>query len=236
MRANLLEVVPERPQHFDLPPVEICGQDERVQRSVARAPFVESANRVAEPLDACDERSDTRRTVLDLVAIKMHALAVRKPGGDMDLSGHPEPEIAERRERLDKAQRLHRIELERRVLGRSRHDGDPELGVENLEMLQVEDDFLGRRRFAIDAAASVVGDPAQKEAPAFTFPKPLDERTRNRVQPGSQDVFGNVERQVFVDRMIEAVEIEIENEHVSRPDIFGCGEADGTEAFGERAQ
>ena len=89
---------------------------------------------------------------------------------------------------------------------------------------------LSRPGLAIDAAAGVVSDPAQKQAPAFAFTKPLDERTRNCVQPGSQDVFSDLVRQVLVDRMNEPIEIEIKDEHVRRPDIFGCCEADGTEA------
>ena len=69
VRSNLLEVGPERSQHFDVTPVETGGHDQRVERTIGRALLVEGADRITQGLSPIDHRGNPFRRVLDLVPV-----------------------------------------------------------------------------------------------------------------------------------------------------------------------
>ncbi len=236
MRADLLEVIPQRAEHLDLPPAQPGGQDQRVHGAVARPLLAQRAERVGEPRRAIDHGGDSFRGILDLVAIQVHLLAIRLPDRDVNLSGDAEPEIPERRQRLDEGESLHGVETESEMLRAPRRDPDFQPILERFEMLDVERDFRRRRRLAVDADPGLRGDPAVEVLSTLPFAEMIGKRPRDRVLPRRDELFDDALRRLFVDGMLQTIEVEVEDQDLDGAGVLRGDRIDRTEALRERAR
>jgi hypothetical protein len=142
--------------------------------SVARA--AERAKGIGESRRALDHGRDPKQRILDLVTVEVDVLSAGLADSDVQFSEDMKPEVPQRRQRLDEAERLSGVEAEGDALRAPQGYPDLEPVLEGFEALDVEGNLLGRRRFAVDADSGLGRDPPVEELSPLPLAEVLGER------------------------------------------------------------